>query len=137
MNPSQTVRGLSRETSFEGERGFYPSLAFSIVSSTSISYLEGDLLTLNSATGKDPRVQPRIDPQYLQSRVDVEVLSVGLRVADQMSRTKPLADKIRSRAFPSPKMDINDPGQREEVSSCAHHDRIPPVWYGGFGTGGR
>lgn len=63
---------------------------------------------------KDPTVQPNIDPQYLQSRVDVEILSVGLRVADEMFRSKPLADKIRSRAFPEPDMDMRDPGQREK-----------------------
>lgn len=63
---------------------------------------------------KDPTTQPEIDPQYLQSRVDVEVLSVGLRVADDMFRTKPLADKIRSRIFPSADMDMQDPSQREE-----------------------
>ena len=72
------------------------------------------MLTSRDTTGKDPKVQPRIDPQYLQSRVDVEVLSVGLRVVDEISRTKPLADKIKSRAFPSPELDINDPSQREE-----------------------
>ena len=77
-------------------------------------YLERDVLTLGSSTGKDPKIQPLIDPQYLQSRVDVEVLSVGLRVADEMCRTKPLADKLKSRAFPSPEIDISDPAQREE-----------------------
>ena len=63
---------------------------------------------------KDPTVQPKIDPQYLQSRVDVEMLSVGIRVADAMSRNKPLADKIHSRVFPKADMDMQDPRQREE-----------------------
>lgn len=62
---------------------------------------------------KDPTVQPKIDPQYLRSRVDVEVLSVGIRVADAMFRHEPLATKIRSRAFPPAAVDMQDPGQRE------------------------
>ena len=63
---------------------------------------------------KDLTVQPKIDPQYLQSRVDVEMLSVGMRVADAMFQSKPLADKIRSRVFPKSDMDMQDPAQREE-----------------------
>ena len=63
---------------------------------------------------KDPTTQPEIDPQYLRSRVDFEILSVGLRVANDMFRTKPLADKIRSRIFPNADMDMQDPRQREE-----------------------
>ncbi|KAI4169986.1 MAG: hypothetical protein LQ343_005296 [Gyalolechia ehrenbergii] len=62
---------------------------------------------------QDPMVPPHIDPRYLQSRVDVEMLSVGLRVADEMFRTKPLADKVRSRVFPKADMDMEDPIQRE------------------------
>ena len=63
---------------------------------------------------KDPTIQPKIDPQYLQSRVDVEILSVGIRVADAMFRSEPLAKKIRSRVFPKADMDMQDPRQREE-----------------------
>ena len=62
----------------------------------------------------DPTMQPKIDPQYLQSQVDVEMLSVGIRVADAMSRSKPLADKIHSRVFPKAEIDMQDPRQREE-----------------------
>ena len=62
----------------------------------------------------DATVQPRIDPQYLQSKVDVEILSVGLRIADEMFRTKPLADAVRARVFPAPDMDMDDPAQRED-----------------------
>ena len=61
----------------------------------------------------DPRAPPRIDPAYLQHPVDVEVLSVGLRLADQVFRTAPLADKIRARVFPPPEMDVEDPAARE------------------------
>lgn len=63
---------------------------------------------------KDPTAQPKIDPQYLRSRVDVETLSVGIRVADTMFGTEPLATKIRARAFPKPETDMQDPSQREE-----------------------
>ena len=63
---------------------------------------------------KDPTLPPRIDPQYLRSRVDIEMLSVGVRVADAMFHSKPLANKIRSRVFPNPDMDMQDPVQREE-----------------------
>lgn len=59
-------------------------------------------------------MQPKINPQYLQKRVDFEMLSVGLRVADAMFRSNPLADKIRSRVFPKADMDMQDPKQREE-----------------------
>ena len=62
----------------------------------------------------DATVQSRIDPQYLQSKVYVEVLSVGLRIADEMFRTKPLADVVRARVFPAPDMDIDDFAQRED-----------------------
>ncbi|KAI9876591.1 MAG: hypothetical protein M1830_006169 [Pleopsidium flavum] len=61
----------------------------------------------------DPEAQPLIDPQYLQHPVDVEVLSVGLRVADQVFQTSPLAEKIKGRVFPPSDMDINDPVARE------------------------
>ena len=63
---------------------------------------------------KNPTKQPKIDPQYLQSRVDVEMLSVGIRVADAMFQSKPLANKIRSRVFPKADMDMQNPEQREE-----------------------
>ena len=53
----------------------------------------------------DPKIQPRIDPQYLQHPVDIEVLSVGLRIADQVFQTNPLKKKIKRRILPSP--DIN------------------------------
>ena len=46
--------------------------------------------------------------------MDVEVLSVGLRIADEMFRTKPLADAVRARVFPAPDMDMDDPAQRED-----------------------
>lgn len=62
----------------------------------------------------DPTIQPKIDPQYLRSRVDVEMLSVGIRVADAMFRREPLATKIRSRAFPDAATDMQDPRQRED-----------------------
>ena len=62
----------------------------------------------------DATVQPRIDPQYLQSKVDVETLSAGPRIADKMFRTKPLADAVRARVFQVPDMDMNDPAQRED-----------------------
>lgn len=62
---------------------------------------------------KDPMTQPNIDPRYLQSRVDVEVLSVGLRVADEMFQSKPLATKVHSRIFPKADVNMQDPEQRE------------------------
>ena len=62
----------------------------------------------------DATVQSRIDPQYLQSKVDVKILSVGLRIADKMFRTKPLADAVRARVFPASDLDMNDPAQRED-----------------------
>ena len=62
----------------------------------------------------DPTLQPRIDPQLLQSRADVEILSVGLRVADSMFQHQPLSSKIHSRVFPAPDKDMRDPKQREE-----------------------
>lgn len=62
----------------------------------------------------DPTKQPKIDPQYLRSRVDVEALSVGIRVADEMFAQKPLSDKIKSRVFPKATVDMSDAHQREE-----------------------
>ncbi|KAL8939948.1 MAG: hypothetical protein Q9216_003074 [Gyalolechia sp. 2 TL-2023] len=62
---------------------------------------------------QDPIVPPHIDPHYLQRKVDVEILPVGIRVADEMFRTKPLADKVRSRVFAKADIDMADPGQRE------------------------
>ena len=82
----------------------------SIVVALSHPFSKGSIHIQN----KDARMQPKIDPQYLQSRVDVEMLSVGLRVADAMFRSKPLADKIHSRVFPKADMDMQDPKQREE-----------------------
>lgn len=73
-------------------------------------FSRGSIHVLNS----DPAAQPAIDPQYLRKQVDVEILSVGLRIADEMFRTQPLADRVRSRVFPQPSVDINDPSQREE-----------------------
>ncbi len=82
----------------------------SIIVAASHPFSKGSIHVQN----KDPTIQPNIDPQYLQSRVDVEILSVGLRIADEMFRSQPLADKVRSRAFPKVDMDMRDPSQREE-----------------------
>ncbi len=82
----------------------------SVIVAVSHPFSKGSIHVQN----KDPTIQPKIDPQYLQSRVDVEMLSVGVRVADAMFRTKPLADKIHSRVFPKADMDMQDPSQREE-----------------------
>ena len=41
------------------------------------------------------------------------MLSAGLRVAEAMFRSKPLADKIHSRVFPKADMDMQDPKDRE------------------------
>lgn len=82
----------------------------SIIVASSHPFSKGSIHIQN----KDPTMQPKIDPQYLQSRVDVEILSVGLRVADAMFRSKPLANKILSRVFPKADMDMQDPGQREQ-----------------------
>ena len=82
----------------------------SIIIAASHPFSKGSIHIQN----KDPTMQPKIDPRYLQSRVDVEILSVGIRVADEMFRTKPLADKIHSRVFPKADMDMQNPSQREE-----------------------
>ena len=82
----------------------------SIIVAVSHPFSKGSIHIQN----KDPTVQPNIDPQYLQSRVDVEILSVGIRVADEMFQSKPLADKIRSRVFPKATMDMQNPSEREE-----------------------
>jgi len=87
-------------------------------------------------TGKDGKAQPSIDPQYLQSRVDVEILFVGLRVADEMFGTNPLADRVKARVFPSPDTDMSDPAQRAHYL-CEHRNGVPSMWDRGFGTGGR
>ena len=42
------------------------------------------------------------------------MLSVGLRVADEMFRTKPLAEKIQSRVFPQADMVMEDFNQKEK-----------------------
>lgn len=46
--------------------------------------------------------------------MDLEILSVGLRIADEMFRTKPLANAVRARVFPALDMDMDDPAQRED-----------------------
>ena len=82
----------------------------SIIVASSHPFSKGSIHIQN----KDPTMQSKIDPQYLQSKVDVEVLSVGLRVADAMFRSKPLANKILSRVFPKADMDMEDPSQRKQ-----------------------
>ena len=82
----------------------------SIIVASSHPFSRGSIHIQNN----DPTAQPAIDPQYLRKRVDVEILSVGLRVADEMFRTHPLATRVHSRAFLHPSLDINDPSQREE-----------------------
>ena len=63
---------------------------------------------------KDPLAQPLIDPQYLQNPVDVEILSAGIRIADEAYRTSPLAEKIKKRVFPPPEMDMSNAKARED-----------------------
>ena len=57
----------------------------------------------------DAKRQPRIDPQYLQHPVDIEVLSVGLRIVDELFQTAPLKDRVKGRVLPSPDVNIKDP----------------------------
>ncbi|ETN44009.1 uncharacterized protein HMPREF1541_10874 [Cyphellophora europaea CBS 101466] len=60
----------------------------------------------------DPSQPPRIDPAYLQDPVDLEVTSIGLRAADEVFRTSPLAEQIKGRVFPSQNIDLGDAENR-------------------------
>lgn len=41
-------------------------------------------------------------------------MSVGLRTADEIFRTQPLTDRVHSRVFPQPSVDINDHSKRKD-----------------------
>lgn len=81
----------------------------------------------------DPQTPPRIDPRYLSHPVDVEVLSVGLRVADEVFRTSPLAEKIKGRVYPPPEMDINDSVARERYVRAHLGTEYHPIGTAGLG----
>lgn len=81
----------------------------------------------------DPQVQPRIDPHYFEHPVDLEVMSVGLRVTDEVFRTSPLAERIKGRVFPPPEMDINDPVARDRYLRSHSGTEYHPIGTAGLG----
>lgn len=50
--------------------------------------------------------RPLIDPGYLKHPVDIAVLTVGLRIANDILRTEPLASRLGTRVFPPSTLDI-------------------------------
>lgn len=81
----------------------------------------------------DPRAQPLIDPHYLESPIDVEVLSAGIRIADQVFQTSPLKEKIKGRVFPPADMDISDPVARKEYVRRHTRTEYHPIGTAGLG----
>ena len=81
----------------------------------------------------DPYAHPRIDPHYLESQMDVEVLSAGVRIADQVFQTSPLKEKIKGRVFPPADMDISDPVAREEYIRGHTRTEYHPIGTAGLG----
>ena len=68
----------------------------------------------------EPSQAPRIDPAYLMDPMDLEMSSIGLRVADEAFRTRPLAQKIKGRVYPPENADLSSPEVRAEyIRSCA------------------
>lgn len=64
----------------------------------------------------DPYQQPAIDPAYLTHTADVDILSAGLSFLDRVTQTKPLQDKIVSRAYPATELDLQ---KKEDARTAA------------------
>ena len=81
----------------------------------------------------NPYAQPHIDPHYLESPIDVEVLSAGVRIADKVFSTSPLIEKIKGRIFPPARMDTNDPVARKEYVRGHTRTEYHPIGTAGLG----
>ena len=57
----------------------------------------------------EPSRSPLIDPAYLTDPIDLETSSIGLRIADEVFRTKTLSQKIKGRVFPPEHANLSDP----------------------------
>ena len=81
----------------------------------------------------DPRAAPQIDPHYLESPIDVKTLSAGVRIADQVFRTSPLAEKIKGRVFPDAETDLGDAATCEEYVRGHTRTEYHPIGTAGLG----
>lgn len=81
----------------------------------------------------DPRAAPHIDPHYLENPMDVKVLSAGVRIADRVFQSSPLAEKVKGRVFPKAEIDVHDTSLREAY--VRHHTRTEyhPIGTAGLG----
>jgi choline dehydrogenase-like flavoprotein len=82
----------------------------------------------------EPSRQPRIDPGYLSNPVDVETTSVGLRIADQVFRTTPLAEKIKARVFPPEDANFSDPEVRADYIRGHSGTQYHPIGTAALGS---
>lgn len=72
--------------------------------------------------------KPRIDPRYYEGphgAIDVEAMAQCARFADKLSKTKPLANIIRSRSFPPPSSDGEDEDFRDWIIDSTITDWHP------------
>lgn len=81
----------------------------------------------------DPRVAPQIDPHYLENRVDVKILSAGVRIADRVFQCSPLAEKVKGRVFPPAEMDMDDAPLREAYVRRHTRTVYHPIGTAGLG----
>ena len=61
-----------------------------------------------SLTSKDPAASPRIDPAYYQDPEDMETMLRGVRMAQRMFATAPLADSIGDPTTESSRPELSD-----------------------------
>ncbi|KAL4890517.1 hypothetical protein BDV59DRAFT_184119 [Aspergillus ambiguus] len=59
-------------------------------------------------TTSNPSQNPVIDPAYLTSPADVDILAAGLAFADKIAGSPALKDKVTRRALPSPSIDLHN-----------------------------
>ncbi|KAG8527746.1 uncharacterized protein KY384_007900 [Bacidia gigantensis] len=82
---------------------------------------------------QDPEGQPLIDPHYLERDLDVEMLSHGLRIADEVFQTSPLQQKIRQRNFPPQDFPLHDLANRKEYVRGNTRTEYHPIGTAGLG----
>lgn len=77
---------------------------------------------------------PRIDPAYLIDSMDLETSSIGLRIADEVMRASPLAEKIKGRVFPAEDANWNDAEVRADYIRGHAGTQYHPVGTAALGS---
>ena len=82
----------------------------------------------------NPSQAPLLDPAYLKDPTDLTTSSIGLRIADEVFRSAPLASIISHRVYPPESCDLNSLAERDEYVRGHAGTQYHPVGTAAIGS---